>query len=185
HRAWRGLHRPRAVTLRTRLTLAVAAIVAAAVVSGAYASHYTTSRELRTEADKFLLSRAERFTSRPGPGPGGGGGGPGDGRGGGRPSFDLGPAPVGGDRDSGQLLGLDAVTQVLDTNGAVISSVAGQPALPIDAHDRLLARAGGRPRLRDVRVGDVHYRMLTASLPGGGVVQLGRSLSETDDVLSV
>ena len=172
------------MTLRTRLTLAVAAIVAAAVVSGAYASHYTTSRELRSEADKFLLSRATRFTNR-GPGFGGGGGGPGGGPGSGRPNFDLGRAP-GGDRDGGgPLVGLDAVTQVLDANGAVISSVAGQPTLPVDGRDRALARRAGTPRLRDVHVGEVHYRMLTASLAGGGAVQLGRSLTETDDVLSV
>src|SRR6266581_3070336 len=167
------------MTLRTRLTLAVAAIVAAAVVSGAYASHYATSRELRSEADKFLLSRATRFTNRPGPGPGDGGGGPG----GGRPDFDLGRAP--GRDGGGPLVGLDAVTQVLDANGAVVSSVAGQPALPIDGSDRALARRGGSARLRDVHVGAVHYRMLTASLSGGGAVQLGRSLTETDDVLSV
>src|SRR5439155_4016809 len=153
---------------------------AAAVVSGAYASHYTTSRELRSEADKFLLSRATRFTNR-GPRFAGGGGGPGSGR----PTSDLGGAP-GGDRDGGgPLIGLDAVTQLLDANGAVISSVAGQPTLPIDGRDRALARRGGQPRLRDVHVGEVHYRMLTASLPGGGAVQLGRSLTETDDVLSV
>src|SRR5438094_702186 len=80
----------------------------------------------------------------------GGGGGPGNGPGSGRPGFDLGPGP-GGDREGGgPLIGLDAVTQVLDANGAVISSVAGQPALPIDGRDRALARRGGQPRLRDV-----------------------------------
>src|SRR5437899_8175214 len=51
------LFRSRTMTLRTRLTLAVAAIVAAAVVSGAYASHYATSRELRSEAEDRKSTR--------------------------------------------------------------------------------------------------------------------------------
>src|SRR5207237_689501 len=115
------------------------------------------------------------FTSRPGPGPGRGGGGPGDGRGGGRPSFDLGPAPVGGDRDSGQLLGLDAVTQVLDTDGAVISSVPGQPALPLDAHDS--------PRAPAAADRAAPPQPLTSPIPVRGAAEVGRLAASFNTML--
>jgi two-component system sensor histidine kinase MprB len=168
------------VSLRTRLTLAVAAIVAAAVVTGAYASHLSTSSELRAETDKFLLDRSERFTRQPprqdlgfdlGP-PGGGGGGRGrdDQRGPGREPF----------------VDFDAVTQVLSASGVVTESLPDQPALPVEAKDRALASSrSDEHTLRDVTVDGVHYRMLTASLPGGGAVQLARGVGETDEVLAV
>ncbi len=46
------------MSLRTRLTLIVAVIVAVAVVGGAYAAHVSTQNALRDETDKFLQERA-------------------------------------------------------------------------------------------------------------------------------
>jgi two-component system sensor histidine kinase MprB len=163
------------MTLRTRLTLAVAAIVAAAVVVGALASDLSTRRGLRSETDKFLLARAERFTG------GQDGGGP-----------DLGrperPGPGGqGGRDGGRppLVEFDAVSQIIDRQGTITSALADQPALPVDAKDIALASSRGEPRLRDVRVGGIDYRMVSASLPGGGAVQIARSVEESEDILAV
>ena len=162
------------MTLRTRLTLAVAAIVAAAVLAGAAAAHYSTASELRGELDAFLVERARRFGDRPG------GAGPGDlgGAGGGA----GGPRRPGPGRQQ-PLVELDAVTQLIDRSGRITSSVSGQPALPVDAADLQAARARGARRLRDVEIDGERYRMLTASAPGGAV-QIARSMGEMDGVLA-
>lgn len=55
------------MTLRTRLTLAVAAIVAVAVLTGAAAAHFSIRRELRGEIDSSLVERSRRFTQPAGP----------------------------------------------------------------------------------------------------------------------
>jgi two-component system sensor histidine kinase MprB len=155
------------VTLRTRLTLAVAAIVAAAVFTGAFASHYYTNRELRRETDRFLVDRAQRFQA------------PGVPRGG------FGVPPLVLQRGPRPLINFDATTQLIDRTGKITTELPGQPRLPIDAADRALARTAGPSRLRDIHVNGLHYRVITASLPGGGAVQIARSMRETDDVLAV
>jgi two-component system sensor histidine kinase MprB len=165
------------VSLRTRLTLGVAAIVAVAVIGAAYASHYSTSRQLRTATDQFLHLRAERFTKSSPSGPSGGGG---DGRGG---SLDGSQPPqLSGGR--GPAVEFDAVTQILAADGSVASST-GRPALPVDGSDRALAAGDGASRIRNVYVGGTHYRMITAHQANGGAVQIARSLVETDNVLTV
>jgi two-component system sensor histidine kinase MprB len=159
----------RGMSLRTRLTLIVAAIVVLAVAGGASLAWLGTSRELHSQIDSFLLTRVAQYERA----------GPPDRRVGGDGSgFDRGP-------DRGRpLVELDAVTQVIDGSGTVVQSVAGQPSLPIDAKDIQLASSGGNvARLRDVTVSGQTYRMLTAADPRGGAVQLARSLEETDSVL--
>ena len=160
------------MTLRTRLTLAVAAIVAAAVLAGAGASLYSTKAELRSETDKFLLTRSERFTQD--------GGRPGS------PDFG-GPPDRGRGRQQQPLVDFDAVTQVINSAGTVVSALPDQPLLPVDATDAALARAGasGRPRLRNVTIDDVDYRMVTAPLPNGNAVQIARAVTEANDVVRV
>jgi two-component system sensor histidine kinase MprB len=156
------------VTLRTRLTVAVAAIVAAAVFSGAFASHYYTNRQLRRETDQFLVQRAQRFQA-PGGAPRGG--------------FNLPQSIV--QRGPRPLFNFDAPTQVIDQSGRIVTELPGQPRLPVDAADRALAQKPGPSRLSDIHVDGQHYRVITASLPGGGAVQIARSMRETDDVLAV
>jgi two-component system sensor histidine kinase MprB len=150
------------MSLRTRLTLIVAAIVALALAGGASAAWLATSNQLHGQVDRFLLDRVAAYV-RSGPG-------------------DL---QFGGDREhGGGLVDFDAVTKVLDPAGNVFAAVPGQPPLPVDAGDRALAGdRSGRTRLRDVTVDGQHYRMLTTSLTGGGAVQLARSLAETDNIL--
>lgn len=157
------------MNLRTRLTITVAAIVAVAIVVGAYAVLYSTKRELRSQVDTFLVARADRFVRQP-PGPPG------------RVPGAAGPARLGTDR--GGLADFDAVVQVVDRNGRVVQSIADQPALPLTAHDRDVARGGGRLSLRDATVEGTHYRLLTTPLRSGGAVQIARSLEENDRVLS-
>ena len=157
------------MSLRTRLTLIVAVIVAVAVVGGAYAAHVSTQNVLRDETDKFLQERASGFVHQPSGDLGG----------------DFGGAPTDADDRHGQFFEFDAVQQTIDRNGTITNSLPGQAALPIDAEDRAIARTAGQSHYRDVTVDGQQYRMITASLRNGGAVQIARKVSETDDVLDV
>jgi two-component system sensor histidine kinase MprB len=163
------------MSLRTRLSLAVAVIVAGAVIAGGVAAHYSTQRALRSEADKFLLTRVQRFNDpdRPPQGLGDGGGGNGLGFGG----------PGGEERGRPPIAELDAVTQQVRADGTVVN-LGSDVVLPVTPVDTAIAK-GGRQRIRDVSVGGVEYRMLTAPLPGGGAIQIARSMGESNDVLRV
>jgi two-component system, OmpR family, sensor histidine kinase MprB len=156
------------VSLRTRLTVIVAVIVAVAVVGGAYAAHVSAQHALNDETDKFLRDRAAGLVNQPPHDLGG----------------DFGGAPTDAD-DHGRYFQFDAIQQTIDRNGQVTNSLPGQPALPIDASDREVARASGQSRVRDITVDGERYRMITASTRGGGAVQVAREVSETDDVLAV
>ena len=59
------------MSLRTRLTVIVAVIVAVAVVGGAYAAQLSAHDALQNETDKFLHDRAAEIVSRPPDGNGG------------------------------------------------------------------------------------------------------------------
>jgi two-component system sensor histidine kinase MprB len=154
------------VSLRLRLTLVVAVTFALVVVGCVYAAHLSASHQLRSETDAFLISRSSRFTHAPN-------------------RFPHGGQDPDGDRDGGPALAEpDAVTQILDANGNVVSSITGQPALPVSAADRALARDGGRREFRTVTIGDDQYRLLTVALPGQGAVQIARGIEADNDVLT-
>jgi two-component system sensor histidine kinase MprB len=156
------------MNLRLRLTLVVAVTFALVVVGCTYAAHVSAKGRLRAETDQFLQQRSARFANTPGSEfpENGSDGDEGHGRGG--------PA----------LSDPDAVVQILDSHGRVHSSITGQPALPIDATDRGLARHGGHSRFRDVTVKGVAYRVLTVALPGSGAAQVARNVEGEHDVLA-
>ena len=92
------------MNLRGRMTLAVAATVAVAVVAGLTASQITARNQLRLETDRFLLGRV---------------------------SSSVHQEPFGAhysdDRPGGDespLVEFDAVTQYIDANGKVVGSIA-------------------------------------------------------------
>jgi two-component system sensor histidine kinase MprB len=156
------------MSLRLRLALVVAVTFALVVIGCTYAAHVSTSRQLRTETDDFLLQRAERFTRTPAgflPGPQ-------------RP----GTGPFG--REGPALADPDALTQILTANGTIASYITGQPALPVDATDKAIAREGGDARFRNVQLGGEPYRVLTVALPGGGAAQVARSVEEAEELLA-
>ncbi len=157
------------MTLRTRLTAMVGAIVALAIAGGAYAAYRTASRELRAETDRFLATRAARLVRTA--------------EGAQARSLPLPLLALGGGLPE-TLVALDSVTQVLRGDGSVVARVTGQPALPVDAGDVALARDGGPRRLRNATVGGARYRLLTAPVAGGGAVQVARSQLENDAVLA-
>jgi two-component system sensor histidine kinase MprB len=156
------------MNLRIRLTLVVAVTFALVVVGCTYAAHVSARSRLRAETDQFLLQRAGRFAHTPGDDFGR------------NTDGDEGRAPSGGPA----LFDPDAVVQILDTSGRVDRSIPGQPALPIDAADRALARSGGTSRFHDVTVKKVPYRVLTVALPGGGAAQIARNIDGDHDVLA-
>ena len=161
------------MSLRVRLLLVVATTFAVVVVGCVYAAHVSTEQELRSETDRFLMqrSRAPVFTGgfdNHGPGPGGSG------------SDGVSPNEQGGP----QLAEPDAVVQLLDANGAVVRSIADQPAIPVDGRDKEIAAHGGAPRYRTVTIKGTEYRVLTTALPGGGASQIARSIADTNNVLS-
>ena len=157
------------MSLRLRLTLVVAVTFMLVVVGCTYAAHVSASQRLRAETDQFLLQRSTRFAHTSGDDfPGNGGDG------------DESRGPAGGPA----LFDPDAVVQILDAHGHIHSSIAGQPALPIDAQDRSLSQSGGNSRFRDVTVQQVTYRVLTVALPGGGAAQIARSINGDKDVLA-
>jgi len=157
------------VSLRTRLTVIVAVIVAVAVVGGAYAAQVSAKQALRDETDKFLHDRAAGLVQQPSGDFGG----------------TFGGAPNDHDDHGRRLFDYDAVQQTIDRNGTVTNTLPGQPSLPIDAQDRAIAARPSSSQYRDVTVKGVEYRMITASLQSGGAVQIARQVSEVDDVLAV
>jgi two-component system sensor histidine kinase MprB len=157
------------VSLRTRLTVIVAVIVAVAAIGGAWAAHVSARDALRDETDKFLRERASGIVGRPSGGNDGFGNAPTDDDGDNhRPSFEF-----------------DALQQIIDRNGNVVDTLPGQPSLPIDATDRAVASKPVTSEYRDVTINGTDYRMITASLRNGGAVQIARQVSESHDVLDV
>ena len=153
------------MSLRTRLTLTVAAIVAVAVIGGAYAAQYSAKQALRDETDKFLSDRAAGYVAHPPPG------------------GDIGGRHDGDDR--GRYFDYDAIQQVIDGSGEITSRTPNQPTLPIDVEDRSIASDAGKTRVRDIEVNGAEYRMITAYVTGGSAVQIARRVSESDDVIDV
>jgi two-component system sensor histidine kinase MprB len=166
------VHPNRVVSLRVRLLLVVSVTFALVVVGCVFAAHVIASRQLRSVADQFLTQRAARFTEAPS---GAFPSAPSDG-------FDGSSGPDPGDRVA--LADPDALTQILSEAGVVTSSIQGQPALPVDARDRTLARAGGKPHFRDATIRGVPYRMLTVALPNGGAAQIARSIRSDRNLLA-
>jgi two-component system sensor histidine kinase MprB len=157
------------VSLRTRLTVIVAVIVAVAVVGGAWAAQVSARNALLDQTDKFLHDRARSIVQQPQGALGG----------------DFGAPHGDGDDHQGPSFSFDALQQTIDRNGKVTNTLPGQPALPIDAQDRAIAARQSPSQYRDVTVGGQEYRMITSSLRGGGAVQIARPVSENDDVLDV
>jgi two-component system sensor histidine kinase MprB len=156
------------VSLRARLTVIVAVIVAAAVVGGAYAAHLSTKQALQDETDKFLRDRAAGIVAQPA----------------GDLNGVFGGAPR-DEEDQHRYFEFDALQQTIDREGRITNSLPNQPKLPINTEDREIARAPGESVFRNVTVNGTSYRMITVSLRGGGAVQIARKVSETGDVLDV
>jgi two-component system sensor histidine kinase MprB len=158
------------MSLRLRLTLFIALVVATAVAAVSWISYTSTADEARKEIDVFLRERgsigqhfkglesdiAELLTRFP---------------------------SVFGERDPfRELARFDTVVQLVDGNGAVTSFI-GDVVLPVDDIALETARAGDT-MLEDITVDGMHYRMITAPGPDGFVVQTARDVTATDRLLA-
>ena len=162
------------MSLRLRVALFMALVVAAAAVAVSWAAYASAQHEARSEVDQALLSRVG-FTGQPPGWPGG--------------------LPVVGEQvpppDPWPSIGIsarpDVIIQVIDASGAVAGPAAGEVTLPVEEADLAVAAGDEEPVLRDVWVDGVHYRMLTTpatGLDGAAAVQVARDVTETDVVLS-
>lgn len=164
------------MSLRWRIAAALAAV--AAVVGGlvAVGAYVSVSDQLRSSIDESLSSRAQALdTGRPVRGAGNRGGprAPGPA---GQPAQAAGPGacPAPGDFRPA------SAAQLVAADGDVVPCIAGAPTLPADNAGGI---AVGAERWQTASVDGESYRILTTRWSDGRVVQIGRSLTESGEVL--
>ena len=152
------------MSLRWRLALALGLLGAVTVVAVASVAYAATGRQLRREADRFLADRTQEVIKDA-----------------------IGPRDMPGpfDNPGDRPFQLDAVTQVLGPTGQVVAHVPERVTLPVDAADVALAEGGEvATRRRSVSVDGTPYRVQTTAFAGGGALQIGRDVTESERVLS-
>jgi two-component system sensor histidine kinase MprB len=194
------------MSFRRRITIASAAAVAVAVVLASLLVYVLTSDQLHRQVDSQLRNRGREATRlltylnrhggrvvRTGPGgtafglalnpsalasPSHATGGrlhaPSHQAGTGNPFGNLQPGPD-------QVRGYQ---QVVSANGTILIRSARGVSLPVEAHTRLLAAAGGASFFRDAYVHDTHLRILAEPLGAGHAVQFAQPLTEVDSLLA-
>ncbi len=153
------------MSLRLRLTLFIAAVVALTAALLSWAAFTSASSEARQEIDDALTSRALmargfRGTDIPQ---------------GLEPPADFRLGPISFESDTR--------VQVIDSSGEIL---LGLPdfSLPVEDADIAVAAQPSRTILRDIEVDGVHYRMMTTSAGDGLAIQMARDMSETDAFLA-
>jgi two-component system sensor histidine kinase MprB len=166
------------MSLRWRIALGLALIAALVCAFGAVGAYVTTARQLENSIDDSLLARARAAQDR---GPGAripnGAFGNGNGNGTGGTVGIVRCPPPGALQPAG-------AAQLISTDGDVQSCIAGGKTLPVPTADLRIASRGTGSRLYTVTVKGTHYRVLTTPWLDGTALQTGRSLAETEDVLS-
>lgn len=155
------------MSLRARLGILTAAAVAFAVVLASAAAFILTRNQMRSVVDETLLSRvqsARRIEGFPGAMRG------------------MGPMIIAGPLR--EFLPTDQVVQIIDAEGNLVLSLNEDLALPVDRIDVDVALGDHPPILRDVSVGGLHLRMVTAQSGSGLAVQIARPLTEVDQTLA-
>jgi two-component system, OmpR family, sensor histidine kinase MprB len=153
------------MSLRRRLTLLTAGIVGVTVVLVSLVAYFALRSELRSQADAALTAQYQRVRDAA--------------ERAGAPGALSVPAPP---LREGEPAG---PTQLLNTEGDVLRRADSQFQVPVDDGDRAVAASQTeRSLLRDTHVGGVHVRALTVGLPGGGAIQVVRSLANVDSTLS-
>ncbi|MBA3262741.1 MAG: HAMP domain-containing histidine kinase [Thermoleophilaceae bacterium] len=154
------------MSFRRRLTLAATAAVCVVALLLSVAAYILVRNVLRDEIDQSLRERArlaERLEAEP----------PGSGP----------PRLPPLERRAG-VGEPEAYVQTIFRGGRVVSLGGGRPRLPVDSRARELARRGGGAYFSETTVGGTELRILTSPLKDRGVVQIARSLTEVNAVLS-
>ncbi len=151
------------MALRHRLTLLAAGTVGVTVVLVSIVAFLALRSELRGQVDDALAEqytqvavRADRF--------------------GFGPDLQFPAAPARGGAPSGPV-------QLLTSDGQILLRGRGDLRVPVDGDDRLVAAGRLRYLVRDTRNDGLHLRVLTAAVPGGGAIQIARSLAGVDATL--
>ena len=142
------------MSLRWRIALVLALVVAGVVVALSSAAWFSAQNEIVASVDDALQRQANDAA---------------------RGFFPGSPPESEGDRRRGP----DPV-QILDEQGSIVAAVGN--ALPVDAEDQAVAAGGDESIVREVTVGGDDYRMLTAPA-SFGAVQVARNREEIADAL--
>ena len=151
------------MALRHRLTILTAATVGITVVLISTVAYVALRSELRGQVDDTLVSQYQLFRET--------------GRLILRRELDF-PEPSA--RDGGPT----GPVQVITSRGDIYLRAQGDLPVPVDGDDREVAIGREQTVMRDTHSGDVHLRVLTVSVPGGGAIQFVRSLRNVDATLS-
>src|SRR5918999_2834487 len=189
---------PRRMTFRRRIALLSGLAVAVTIVLTSLLAYFTIESELRGQVDDSLRARAEQFAHRrgapgpppPGPRPGGdhppgpprGEGAPPPGRPPPRPDRLFEGPPPGAPPPPGRG-GFDFEEQFVEPGGEA-HPLRGSEGLPVDAGTRDVAAGRRGTYTREVDVDSEHLRVIAYPVPRGGAIQVGRSLGETESLLS-
>jgi len=157
------------MSLRWKISLGMALIAAVVAFAGAIGAFVTTDVQVRAAIDETLRSRADELTKR----------GPDSDRRSDRrrpvvPRTSTACGFIGPTTDAD-------VVQVIAVDGTV-TACSGSTALEIDRRDLEVAAGKRGSYIDDKRTDEGDFRVLTISRPGGGGVQVGRNLDETDRV---
>jgi two-component system sensor histidine kinase MprB len=155
------------MSLKWRIALTLALIAAVVSAVGAGFSYVSTSKQLTDNIDESLLAKSRDLiafgTPRRPPGGFGGSG----------PSTALVCPPPG-------VLQPATAAQLVSSTEEVVPCLSGSVTLPVEAED--LAAVVGAPSPRTVSVEGSEIRVVTVPWPTGGFLQLGRDLSEVEQV---
>ena len=168
------------MSLRRRLTIMAALAVGVAVVGASVAAYLVVRAELLGQVDDALRAQGAlvagvgelRVQPQPGAPPG-------------ARAFRFqelrktGRLPAPPQREGGAA----GFAQIVTGEGRVVHIGPGAVPLPVDDATRDLAHGSGPFQLSTTDVRGNHLRLLTVHLPGGGALQLARSLDGIDSVL--
>jgi two-component system, OmpR family, sensor histidine kinase MprB len=159
------------VSLRARAAVWTAAAVVLTVLAVIVAARQAAEASLIGSVDDDLRALAEFAPRAVQEGRAGPGGSLTDLRGAGHGRGRQGPGPF---------AAADGLVTVVTADGRPVDTGSG---VPVSARAAAIARDGGGPALDTFEVAGDRLRTLTLALPGGGAVQLTRSLAEVDDAL--
>ncbi len=158
------------MSLRTRVTIAVATVVAVVVAAVGLTVYRSTRDELFSQIDHDLMSRAEVVARQP--------------RGFARPTagrFQPGGGVPRAD-PFGAIVSFDVLARFIDADGNVILTIGPDFGSEPDV-ERLLDALDG-PVITTDHNGSESLRSVVVPAPGGNFVELARPLEETESVLA-
>jgi two-component system sensor histidine kinase MprB len=156
------------VSLRARLVLGTACILAVAITSGLFAAYYVVKGDLRGEIDRSLIAFAQPFAERASSGL--------------KPGQLPGGKRVSRVRKTGSLGGAAGYFQFVAADGKTTLPPSEHVHLPVG---QAQAVAAGKQKAfySEATVSGIHLRIYTVSINGNTALQIARPLTEVDHTL--